>query len=308
LFVLHHAVADGLRGVALLGALLDATPTPETDVGSWSPSPPPARATRMLDATRMHLREAAALGRDVLRLPRDLARTWPATRAMLAATRGRVTRTELAREVGPTRRLIVIQRPLAPLREVGHRHGTTLNDVILAAVTRGLRDWLRARGLDPDDATVRVSVPVGARGNNETGILLVPLPVSIDDRAARLANVAQTTRTAKATYANGTGPRWNLPALPRSLARAWIRWFRTHGNARITAYVTNVPGPPAPLFLGDARLLSAVPIGPVFAGVALSVAVFSYAGALSIGVHLDGEVPDAEILADGIARELDAWV
>jgi len=80
------------------------------------------------------------------------------------------------------------------------------------------------------------------------------------------------------------------------------------GVLALSAYVTNVPGPPTPLFLGDARLLSATPISPIFAGAALSFAVLSYDGTLAIAANLDGAIDGANTIEDGLAAELDDLV
>ena len=48
--------------------------------------------------------------------------------------------------------------------------------------------------------------------------------------------------------------------LPVPLARWGMRWLRRFGGTRVNLFVTDVPGPPAPLWLAGARMLEAVPV------------------------------------------------
>lgn len=309
LVVVHHALADGLRGVALLGALLDVTCSPSDGETPprWTPTRAPSASALVRDNVGRHLRSVVRAARGLVGLPAYIRRAWGPTLASIASVRGSVSRTPLSGEIGATRRLLVVRRPLAPLRAAGHRRGVSLNDLVLSAVTRGLGEWMRARGADVEGARIRVSLPVGATARNGNSVMLVPLPVAERDGCARLAAIARLTREAKARIAAAGGVEWSAPRAPRFVAKAWIRALRRFGRRRVTAYVTNVPGPAFPLWLGDARLLTAAPISPLVAGVTLSIAILSYDGALSVSIHVDGAVPGVEAIADGLASELDAF-
>jgi diacylglycerol O-acyltransferase len=76
----------------------------------------------------------------------------------------------------------------------------------------------------------------------------------------------------------------------------------------VNLYVTNVPGPPQPLWLAGARLQTAVPITPLVAGVPLAVAALSYAGDLVVSLQVDGAVADLDLLATGVAEQLDRLI
>jgi wax ester synthase-like acyl-CoA acyltransferase family protein/uncharacterized protein DUF1298 len=192
-----------------------------------------------------------------------------------AALAQRAPATSLDHPVGPGRRLAVIRRPLEPVRQAGHAHGATVNDVLLAAVAGGLHDLLAGRGEPVEGLELRVSVPVGSpgRARNAGGStpMVLPLPVGPLEPVARLARVAAVTRAAKAGRDRRHRGLLASPLLPAGLLRLGIRWLRRHGGTKVNLYVTNVPGPPGPLWLAGARLQAAVPIAPLVAGVPVAV-------------------------------------
>ncbi len=302
LIVLHHALADGLAGVALVGALFESESGASPQQVPWRPADTPGAMTLVLDNVWAGLRSAAA---SLLGLPSFVLRLWSAWRPLMASLRQlrtMVPATPLPHELGPHRQLRVLRRALQPLRDAGRRRGAKLNDLMLAAVARGMRHWLLANGFAPA-APLRASVPIGSATTNANSVMLVPLPVDTDDGSARLATIVQATRAAKQTVVP-FDPSW----LPGPLSRLWLRWAEQHGASFVNLYVTNVPGPTSALWLGDARLTSPTPISPLVARVALSIAVFSYDGELSVSVHADGAAPDLGPLVDGIGAEFDAFL
>jgi WS/DGAT/MGAT family acyltransferase len=222
--------------------------------------------------------------------------------------RVRTSETSLPRRVGPGRRLVVVRRPLDELRRTGHSLGVTVNDLLLAAVAGGLRDLLRERGDDVDHLRVRSSVPVATRaGGQASGIMLVDLPVAERDPLRRLSAVHAATATAKRRLYAGAPDVTDVLHLPVPLARVGMKWMRRFGGTRVNLFVTDVPGPPAPLWLAGARLVEAVPVAPLVQHVGLGVAALSYAGDFAVSVHVDGSVTDLHLLADGMARSFDAF-
>ena len=101
--------------------------------------------------------------------------------------------------IGEQRRFTTVDVPLADIKQVRRALGGTINDVILAVITGGLRGWLQARGLPPMQGAVLramlpVSIAVPATGSNHAGgnrvsATLVELPVGESDPAVRLQQV-----------------------------------------------------------------------------------------------------------------------
>jgi diacylglycerol O-acyltransferase / wax synthase len=71
--------------------------------------------------------------------------------------------------------------------------------------------------------------------------------------------------------------------------------------------VTNVPGPPQTLYAFGAPMRRIVPLVPLAAEHAVAIAALSYDGTVCFCVHADRDAaPDCQLVADGIAAELDA--
>ena len=137
-------------------------------------------------------------------------------------------------------------------------------------------------------------------------MMLVDLPVGEPIRCAAWPR-SMPRRRGKGRLHAGAGERHRVLHLPIPLARLGMRWMRRFGGTRVNLFVTDVPGPAAPLWLAGARLLEAVPVAPLVQHVGLGVAALSYAGELAVSVHADGAVTDLELLADGIAADFAAF-
>jgi diacylglycerol O-acyltransferase / wax synthase len=150
---LHHSLADGLAAVQLAGILLDGTAdAPSPTPPPWQPRPAPSGSALLADnLAGRSATLAAALAR--LRHPGRLAaqaRVLAGAAQMAAGGRRHRPRSVLRRPVGGRRRLAVVRAGLAEVKAVAHAHGATVNDLLLAAVTGGLRALLVARGTPVD--------------------------------------------------------------------------------------------------------------------------------------------------------------
>lgn len=301
LVVMHHVLADGLTGVTIAGRLLDGSPDAVTGPARAEPAtPPPSHRTLVRDARRNRLRAVGRALRNLPRLPAAVRRAVRQFRDAAGDLRATAPRTCLPRRVGPGRRLAVVRFPLADLRAAGHALGATVNDILLAATATGLRELFLARGEPVDGLTLRASMPVGAGSGQPEGMLLLGLPLDEPDPRRRLAAIVATTTELKTRLRTGGGDVFDVLHLPAPLARLAVRWMRGRAARYINLFVTNVPGPPRPLWLAGARLLDTVPVAPLAAGVPVSVAALSYAGTLAVAVNVDAQVSDPDVLAAGI--------
>ena len=232
--------------------------------------------------------------------------TWPAWREFFAEQRA--PRTSLNRPIGADRRLALIGTRLDVARQIAHTHDTKVNDVVLAAVAGGLRELLRGRGEHVDQLALRAMVPVslhrrqpGQASGNQAGSMVVPLPIGEPDHVRRLQLIAAETarRKTNAHPQMGSGI-FRFAAAQRVFLHLFAR------QRLFNLSVTNVPGPPMPLYLAGAPLLEMFPVVSLVANLTLAVAVLSYAGQLNITAVADQDgCPDLEVFAQGMRRALD---
>ena len=304
LLVVSHVLADGAAGIALLGSLLDQQPEAATPVVPPT-TPPPLPSHRQLLRARLHEIAAAARRhcRRGVRRPRGGRRGLTQVRAALAEFAGPEPVTSLPRHIGPGRRLGVVPVPLPELLRTGHALGVTVNDLLLAAVATGLREYLTARGEDVPGLVLRATVPAttGHADRQVGSMLVVGLPVGEPDAARRLALIHEITTRDKARL-RAAGTDVADLRLPAPLARPFLRRARRFGSRRLTLAVTDVTGPSTPLWLAGARLVAAAPIAPMSAGVPLSVAALSYADELLVTIDADAALTDLDVLTEGTAR------
>ena len=305
---LHHVVADGIAGVATIGALLDPTSDAGTAPASpWRPRPTPTTRALLVDTLVRHAgrlrRTFSACAHPGAALS-HLRAVWPGLREFLP--RDGATVTSLNRMVGPDRTLAVVRAPLDEVRQIAHAHGATVNDVLLAATAGGLRALFRGRGELTDDLVVRVDVPITLRpvrqraqalGNLITQ-MVVPLPVGMSDPVRRLQRITTSTTEGKARSRPSLGM-----LLRNRLARRIVLWLAVRYPVNVAT--ADVPGPREPLHLAGARLLEVFPLLNQLGNQTLGVGALSYADRFGILAVADRDaVPDLDAFAAGAQEEL----
>ncbi len=318
---IHHSMADGVSGNDLFTVILDRErDTPRTPAGVWRPAPEPSGIHLAADALwRLALIPGEALGalRHATGTPRAaLSRLRDVTEGMVSYAR-RVPPTErssLVGSIGPHRRWTWASAALDDVKAIRRTFGGTVNDVIVAAVTGGLRELLLSRGEPTDGLVVRTLVPVSVRRegerdtyNNRVSAMFADLPVAIDDAVERLATVREQMAMLKASHQAAAGEGVTAlggfaPSAALALAeRATMHILRRVPQHTVNTVITNVPGPQFPLYLAGREMLEYVPFVPITYGMRVGVAIVSYNRKLAFGVTGDYDtVPDIDVLASGI--------
>jgi WS/DGAT/MGAT family acyltransferase len=302
---LHHAMADGVASVALLRALFNAGPDgPSGSAPPWTPAPAPSTRKLLIDSRRRWSARAARLV-STMRHPVEPLHRLRAGAARLAPylRDGPAPRTSLNGPLGRRRHLLLARADLRRTKAVAHGHGAKVNDVVLAAVAGGARDLLRTRGELRPDMVLRASVPVSVRrpsdpmtGGNRVGLMVAPLPVGEPDPVRRLEAIARATRERKERPLVGL---LESALMDRAMVCLMNR------QRLINVFVSNVPGPPTPLFFCGARLVEVFQVGVIQGNVRVGVGVLSYGNQLDIDLVADAEsVPDLDVFAEGLDRAL----
>jgi diacylglycerol O-acyltransferase / wax synthase len=310
----HHALVDGVGSVDVTHVLLDAARTPGRGRQS-APAPQPAESHGPIGL----LSGAAHAGLDTALHPGRLREIVMHAKAMadvmihdeiVAAPHSSINA-----PLSPGRRYRVVSADLDQIKGVKNALGGTVNDVVLSAVTGGLRSLLLERGEDVDAPGLRAMVPVNVRGaderldlGNKVSSLFVHLPVMEPDAGRRYLLVKGDTDELKRTgQAGGAGELVALGGLAPPVVHSLFA--RTALATRLfNITVTNVPGPQLPLYAFGARMEEVWPLVPLAAGHTLGVAVISYDGRVFFGLSADSETDDLDLLAVGVETAIDELV
>ncbi len=310
LVIIDHVLADGIAGLAVLGTLADQAAETAAPRANRFPAPAPRIWELAVDAWRGRLHRTGPAGPGTPGQARGLRRIRDGI-AELGAARPprRLPATSLNRPVGPRRRLDVVRVDLAAIRDLGHAHGGTVNDVVLAAVAGALRGLLAARGEQLGEVTI--TVPVAARRaasggelGNQIGIMPVTVPAT-GDLGSRVTRTAEITRERK-SRARGASAALFVPAFLLLARTGLLHWFANHQRV-VHTFVTNLRGPAARLTFGRATVRAIIPIPTTTGNVTATFAASSYAGTLSITILSDPDrIPDVPALAAALHLELSA--
>lgn len=203
--------------------------------------------------------------------------------------------------------------PLDEVKAVSKALGATINDVLLSAMTGGLRRYLTQNGgAPPDDLNFRAAMPVNLRTmdrmdqlGNQFGLIFLSLPVGIADPARRLAELKRRSSSLKRSLEPVVVFRIldALGIVPRKVQDLVVSIFAT----KATAVMTNVPGPKEMLYLAGKPLRDLFFWVPQAGRVGIGISICSYAGNVRLGVGTDsGLVPDPEKIVDGFHEEFEA--
>ena len=324
---IHHAAMDGGRLVALLGVLLDLTPdghdVPPANA-EWTPDPEPtfwwlaadtARvlATKPINALRAVAETGAAIVRNT-RVHRGDSDS--------AASLFEAPATPMNGALSPQRIVAMADVAFDDVRAVKRAFETTVNDVVLAASCGALRSWLCAHGGLPERPLV-ANVPVTVRSEgeadagNRVSMILVHLPIQTDDPVERLAEIRRETRRAKEQHGAAKGDVLRQATdlltnvtVPWLLTHAVEVYARSHLADRLPFFwnlvISNLPGPPIPLYCAGAKLLRLYPFGPVQHGSGLNLTVMSTVDRLCLGaMACKRMVPDVESIAMAFVAEVE---
>jgi diacylglycerol O-acyltransferase / wax synthase len=193
-----------------------------------------------------------------------------------------------------------------------------VNDVVLAVAGGALRSYLEDRDELPDSSLL-ATVPVSVRsestrpGANKVSALFTRLGTDIEDPLERLEEMATSNRHAKEHHKAISADAlqdWAEFAAPRTFglavrAYAGLRLAEKHPVVH-NLVISNVPGPPLPLYFMGARIEALHPLGPVFHGAGLNITVMSNNGRVGVGVIACREsMPDVDDLAQRFPAELE---
>jgi WS/DGAT/MGAT family acyltransferase len=316
----HHCLVDGVGSVDVIGLLLDEQPgqAARTSVTKAATAGHPSRRPHPPAALAQAAGAGAHASRGALHSalhPRDAVERSRALLDLLVHDElVGAPHTSLNVPIGQSRRCALVRGSLAELKACGRELGGSFNDVMLSACAGGLRRLLIERGEPLPAQGVRAMVPVNIRVDaerlelgNRISSLFVDLPVAEPIAAVRFAQIAGRMERLKAgRAARGPTTMLDLAALAPPIVTEATVAMTAFSSRLFNVTITNVPGSPGPLYAFGARMREVLPIVPLAAGHAVGIAIFTYDGAVSIGINADCDsVPDLDVLAGGIKHSLE---
>ena len=330
---LHHAAVDGQAAVALANAILDVTPEPRA-----IELQPSKRTKTFRIGMGESLRGALAnqidqVARIVKELPSTAGTLGGAARTALqdrvansllfggkggAGNIALAPKTPFNASVTSGRAFAAVSLPLAELKAIGKAHEATINDMVLMVVSTALRRYLGKKHTLPKKSLI-AAVPISLRkpgdttSDNQASMSLISLGTHIADPSKRLAHIRTASKAMKSTL----GSVKNI--LPTDFPSLGLPWLieaaaSLYGKAKVAdripqvanVAISNVPGPPMPLYLAGARMMTNYPTSIVVHGMAFNITVQSYAGSLDFGMMADAKaMPDVKAFAQAIEIAFD---
>lgn len=313
----HHCAVDGVSGAEILGALLDPSPEPRVfkDAPAWEGERIPSAAELLARSYGKAIGKTASLTKMLGQTVASSAKT--AVGGELRNVKPppmpfAAPKTLLNVPVDSHRTFSAKRFSLADIKRIKNMAGGTVNDVVLAVCAGALRRYLEGRNDLPDKPLIamapistRTKEQSGTAGNQITG-MLVSLATDLSDPLQRLDTIMGSARGSK-TYSRAAKVTDILEFVPSATAAAASRLYCSMKVADrhrpfFNCIITNVPGPPVPLYLAGSRMLANIGMAPIFDGIGLILVIFSYNGQLTISAtSCRGIIPDPEALTEAFA-------
>ena len=303
---IHHALVDGYSAMRMLARSMSTDPSSQDgrmlfnmpvpvrtrDDSPASPANPLAAGLRalggigasVLGGVSSTVDLATALVNTQLRRDGDNAQIAGSVQAPHSILNARISR---------NRRFATQQYEFNRLKALGSQHGATLNDVALAIIGGGLRQFLSELGELPDRSLIAF-LPVNVRpkgdegGGNAVGAILAPMGTDIADPVERLKSITAATRASKAqlqTMSTTAIIAYSAALLAPAAAQiaGALTGVQPPWPYTFNLCVSNVPGPREPLYFNGSRLEATYPVSIPIHGMALNITLQSYADTLNFG-------------------------
>ena len=310
----HHVAIDGVGGLDVMNLIfstsdkIEEIPEPKL----YLPKPIPNEVSLILNS-------AMSFAKNPFKFPKLISNTLTATLKAGFMTRAQkvdlptapftAPKTPLNGVISARRKWNASILSLDRVKALKNIMECTLNDVILGICAGALRRYLEEKNQLPAKPLVAM-VPVSTRskggsgkGSNQISNMLIQLATNVADPIERLETIHENTIRGK-TYQNALGAKTladMAEVVPFGIANQAARLYsRFHlsemHNPAFNVTITNVPGPPIPLYVNGHKLVNVMGMAPVIDGMGLIIAIFSYDGKLTISSTSDAKsMPDLNI-------------
>jgi len=320
----HHSAIDGVSGVDMMNALhsLTSSTEPPATQDRWRPEANPSQIgmfargyvrsmlnpIRQIGAMRHTMPGMARAANGLIKREFDF-------KAMMQAPRTRFNGT-----VSPHRMFDAKTFKLKDVKRVrALAEGSKLNDVMLSVVGGAMRQYLERYNELPE-SSVTAMAPISVRDEseknsmgNQVSAMLVPLGSHIKRARERMRYVTEESQKAKA-FTSALGARQMsemaklAPAPIMSLSAKIYSQFKlaNHMKPVLNTVVTNVPGPPVPIYSAGAKLVGLYGTLCLVDGVKLGHVVHSYVDEVTVAfTACRTAIPDPDYYAQCLQDSFD---
>jgi WS/DGAT/MGAT family acyltransferase len=230
----------------------------------------------------------------------------------------RAPKTTFNGKISAHRRFSFGSLSLPAVKAVKAHFGVTVNDVVVALSTAAIRDWLIEHDELPADPLL-AQIPVSVRTDEERGtygnkisIMIAPLATDEADPVERLMRTHEAMKAAKDRHralpaqALQDITTFIPPAINARAARVAMQMGTRQGMRPLyNVVISNVPGPPIPIYMAGAQLVHNYPVSVITDGAGLNITVLSYRDELDFGIVADrSQMPDLPRLIDSLRNAL----
>jgi WS/DGAT/MGAT family acyltransferase len=315
----HHSSIDGITGANMMAELFDFSaevPEPTGPDDSWEPERKPSDlelvGRAVVDWVVKPVSVAKLVPQTLMGAGKLVQRRRGGASGMPAPFRA--PRTSFNATVTAHRNIAYTSVALDDIKTIKNAFGVKVNDVVLAICSGALRTYLADRDELPDRSLI-AAIPISVHdrsedkdGTTKISIMFSSLASDIDDAGERLRYIAETNEGAKEDHelvGAGILQDWAEHAAPNTFSLA----ARMYSSLRLAnrhpvvhnLVISNVPGPPIPLYFNGAKLKVLHPLGPVMDGAGLNVTVLSNMDTIGFGFIACKELmPELWDLSDAI--------
>ena len=315
---MHHAAIDGMGGIELMENCLSLSPDDEVKA-PWAGMP--VRAISAASETPSLMQKTSKIVEKVSansKMVQDLSKMFMGQGLKAIGIDKNTSPVPFSAPksmfnvpITGSRRFAVKSLSLSELKALGKQANATVNDIVLALCSSALRKYMIEKGALPKKSLI-ASVPVSVRQVNRSGnqitYVVANLATNEADTMNRLARIGKSTQDAKKELVDvSANAATNFAVLAQGLVAVMnqlnISSFMPPA-ANIT--ISNVPGPRAPLYFGQAKLTATYPLSVLIDGQSLNITVVSYCDSIGFGLMACRDtIPDVKLIADYIESAIE---
>jgi diacylglycerol O-acyltransferase len=315
---MHHAAIDGMGGIELMENCLSLSPGDEVKA-PWAGLP--TRQARGSSESPSLMQKTSKLVEKVganSKMVQDLSKMFMGQGLKAVGIDKNTSPVPFSAPksmfnvpITGSRRFAVKSLSLSEIKALGKQANATVNDIVLALCSGALRKYMIDKGALPKKSLI-ASVPVSVRQVNRSGnqitYVVANLATNEPDTMDRLALIGKSTQDAKKELVDvSANAATNFAVLAQGLV-AVMNQLNISSLMPPAANITisNVPGPRAPLYFGQAKLTAPYPLSVLIDGQSLNITVVSYCDSIGFGLMACRDtIPDVNIIADYIESAIE---